>query len=146
MSKETATLDQTKGKTLDEISAIVTDITQTLKERKNKLAPQIKELRAVRQRYQELEGAFLNQKGKYEHTAVGLETERARLQKECDQLQVRVHGGCRSSDAVMLRVPSPDSRGDVIYSPSPLLCLNSMRGGGAWCRRSACARRAGTTT
>lgn len=87
MSKETATLDQTKGKTLEEISNIVTDITQTLKERKNKLAPQIKELRAVRQRYQELEGAFLSQKGKYEHTAVGLETERARLQKECDQLQ-----------------------------------------------------------
>lgn len=87
MSKETATLDQTKGKTLEEISNIVTDITQTLKERKNKLAPQIKELRAVRQRYQELEGAFLSQKGKYEHTAVGLETERSRLQKECDALQ-----------------------------------------------------------
>jgi len=87
MSKETATLDQTKGKTLDEISSIVTDITQTLKMRKNKLAPQIKELRAVRQKYQALEGVYLTAKSKHEHTAIGLETERVRLEKECNQLQ-----------------------------------------------------------
>ena len=35
-------VDRAKGKTLDEISAIVQKINQQLKEKKNKLAPQIK--------------------------------------------------------------------------------------------------------
>ncbi len=47
-----ADVDDYKGKTLNEISRIVTDINQALKEKKNKLAPQIKELRTVRLQYQ----------------------------------------------------------------------------------------------
>jgi hypothetical protein len=79
--------NQAKGKTLDEISKIVTDINQTLKERKNKLAPQIKELRAVRQRYQEVEQDHLEKKALYENTAAGLETERIKLEQECAAFQ-----------------------------------------------------------
>lgn len=55
VSAATAGINQAKGRTLEEISKIVTDINSRLKERKNKLAPQIKELRAVRQTYQEVE-------------------------------------------------------------------------------------------
>jgi len=87
VSEQTATLNETKGKTLEEISKIVTDINQALKERKNKLAPQIKELRAVRQRYQELEQEYLEKKAVYENTAVGLETERIKLEQECSAHQ-----------------------------------------------------------
>ena len=47
-----ADVDDYKGKTLNEISRIVTDINQALKEKKNKLAPQIKDLRTVRLQYQ----------------------------------------------------------------------------------------------
>ena len=55
VTSEAAMLNQTKGKTLEEISKIVTDITAVLNERKTKLAPAIKELRAVRQEYQDIE-------------------------------------------------------------------------------------------
>ena len=101
LSKETAQLDQTKGKTLEEISNIVTDINVALNARKNKLAPQIKELRAVRQRYQELEATYVDQKNKYDNTKAGLESHQMRLLQECNKLQVRTTtvvataAGCR---------------------------------------------------
>ena len=41
ISMLSSALNQTKGKTLEEISKIVTDINQKLKERKNKLAPKL---------------------------------------------------------------------------------------------------------
>lgn len=87
VSSLTAALNQTKGKTLEEISKIVTDINQALKERKNKLAPQIKELRSVRGTYQELETAYLEKKGIFENTAAGLESERVKLEQECGSYQ-----------------------------------------------------------
>lgn len=87
LSSLKADVDSLKGKTLNEISRIVTDINQALKERKNKLSPQIKELRAVRLQYQELESSYLMAKGTYESTAAGLEAERSKLEQECDALQ-----------------------------------------------------------
>merc|ERR1711865_784490 len=87
VSEKQGDINMAKGKTLDEISKIVTDINQTLKERKNKLAPQIKELRAVRQRYQEVEQDHLEKKALYENTAAGLETERIKLEQECAAFQ-----------------------------------------------------------
>mmetsp|Transcript_15452 Transcript_15452/g.36457 ORF Transcript_15452/g.36457 Transcript_15452/m.36457 type:complete len:703 (+) Transcript_15452:162-2270(+) len=86
-SEKKSELDETKGRTLEEISKIVTDITQSLKERKNKLAPQIKELRAVRQQYQELEARYLSGKSKFENTAAGLESSRIQLEQQCAQFQ-----------------------------------------------------------
>lgn len=87
VSETQGDVNEAKGKTLDEISKIVTDINQTLKERKNKLAPQIKELRAVRQRYQEVEQDHLEKKALYENTAAGLETERIKLEQDCAAFQ-----------------------------------------------------------
>ncbi|TYZ60263.1 hypothetical protein PybrP1_008494 [[Pythium] brassicae (nom. inval.)] len=87
VSERNAQVNKLKGETLEEISRIVTDINQTLKERKNQLAPQIKELRAVRQRYQELEQTYLERKAQYDNTAVGLETERIKLEQECGAFQ-----------------------------------------------------------
>jgi intraflagellar transport protein 81 len=87
VSEAQASVNEVKGKTLDEISKIVTDINQTLKERKNKLAPQIKELRAVRQRYQEVEQEHLEKKALFENTAAGLETERIKLEQESQAFQ-----------------------------------------------------------
>lgn len=87
ISEMNAQVNKMKGETLEEISRIVTDINQTLKERKNQLAPQIKELRAVRQRYQEMEQTYLEKKAQYDNTAVGLETERIKLEQECNAFQ-----------------------------------------------------------
>ena len=62
ISQKKTVTDRQKGQTLEEISKIVTDINIALKDRKNKLAPQIKELRSVRQQFQELEQFYLKHK------------------------------------------------------------------------------------
>ncbi|OWZ14741.1 Intraflagellar Transport Protein 81 [Phytophthora megakarya] len=87
ISVQNARVNALKGETLEEISRVVTDINQALKERKNQLAPQIKELRTVRQRYQEMEHVYLERKAQYDHTAVGLEAERLKLEQECAAFQ-----------------------------------------------------------
>jgi len=87
ISQKKTVTDRQKGQTLEEISKIVTDINIALKDRKNKLAPQIKELRSVRQQFQELEQFYLKHKKTYENTAAGLESERLKLEQECEKLQ-----------------------------------------------------------
>lgn len=49
--------DELKGKTLEEFSAIVQKIEETLREKKSVLQPQIKELKDLRKNY---EVSFLN--------------------------------------------------------------------------------------
>ncbi len=48
---------------------------------------QIKELRSVRQQFQELEHTYLQHKSAYDNVAVGLESERLKLEAECDSRQ-----------------------------------------------------------
>merc|ERR1712060_275513 len=66
-SVEKSQVDKAKGKTLDEISAIVQKINAQLKEKKNKLAPQIKALRSVRQNFQQVEVKYLEKKSAWDH-------------------------------------------------------------------------------
>ena len=87
VSQMKASTDQMKGKTLEEISAIVQNINGMLKERKNRLAPQIKELRNVRQKYQELDRVYSEKKKQYENTAAGLESDRLKLENSADLSQ-----------------------------------------------------------
>jgi intraflagellar transport protein 81 len=87
VSEKMSQVNEMKGKTLAEISMVVTNINQTLKERKNKLAPQIKELRTVRQRFQEFEQEYFEKKALFENKSVGLETERLKLEQECAAFQ-----------------------------------------------------------
>lgn len=63
-------IDEAKGQTLEEISKFVTEINQVIKERKSKLAPQIKDLRAVRQKFQVGWGVRLC--AKHTHFAFGV--------------------------------------------------------------------------
>jgi len=79
-------VDATKGKTLEEISRIVTDISQSLAVRKEKLAPQIEDLRAVRMEYSELEARYVGSKRRFDSTRAGLAAQRAELERLCDQL------------------------------------------------------------
>jgi intraflagellar transport protein 81 len=48
---------------------------------------QIKELRSVRQQFQELEHQYLSAKAAYDNVAVGLESERLKLEAECESRQ-----------------------------------------------------------
>nr|CCA19459.1 Intraflagellar Transport Protein 81 putative [Albugo laibachii Nc14] len=87
ISKKNAQLNEEKGETLEEISQIVKQINQTLQARKNELAPQIKQLREVRQRFQEIEQVYVEKKTQYENVALGMETERIKLEQECNAFQ-----------------------------------------------------------
>jgi intraflagellar transport protein 81 len=79
-------MDEEKGKTLEEISKVVTEISLMIKvrlppvqmmtlsqEQKAKLAPQIKELRAIRSQFQELETQYNEKKALYENAMMGIQ-------------------------------------------------------------------------
>lgn len=78
------TIDTNKGQTLDEISAVVANIVQTLKARKNKLAPQIKELRAIRSKYEEVEAEYTKKKKAYDNMVLSYESERLKLEQDVE--------------------------------------------------------------
>jgi len=84
VSQQKAEVDEVKGKTLENISQVVEEINTQIKTRKNRLAPQIKELRALRSKFQELETEYLDKKGIYDNTKAGLESNFAKLQLEAD--------------------------------------------------------------
>lgn len=78
-------VDQTKGEHLDEISRVVANINTTLRSRKNKLAPQIKELRSIRHKYEEVEKEYTKNKKIYDNCALGLESERIAMEQAVEQ-------------------------------------------------------------
>jgi len=84
VSQQKAEVDEVKGKTLENISQVVEEINSQIKSRKNRLAPQIKELRALRSKFQDLETDYLEKKGVYDNTKAGLESNFAKLQLEAD--------------------------------------------------------------
>ena len=58
-------LDEQKGKTLEEMSQLVVQLTNSIAEKKSSLAPIIKELRPLRQECQELTGLLVSLLSKY---------------------------------------------------------------------------------
>lgn len=75
-------LDNKKDHTLAEITKIVQDIESQLKDKKAKLAPQIKQLRQYRQKYQEVETIYNEKKKAYDNTVMNLDNEKKRLEDE----------------------------------------------------------------
>ena len=51
VSEKKGEIDEQKGKTLEQISAIVQNIESNIKAKKNKLAPQMKELKDTREKF-----------------------------------------------------------------------------------------------
>lgn len=78
-------LDQAKDKNLEELTKLVEDIENQLKDKKAKLAPQIKQLRAYRQKYQELEQTYNEKKKAYDNTVMNLETEKHKLVSDIEK-------------------------------------------------------------
>merc|ERR1712032_896945 len=89
-SVEKSQVDKAKGKTLDEISAIVQKINAQLKEKKNKLAPQIKALRSVRQNSQQVEVKYLEKKSAYDQAKSSMEGELSKVAGDVRQLDNQV--------------------------------------------------------
>lgn len=87
MTEKTAEVDQMKGATLEEISAMVENITREFKNKQSQLQPLISDLKSVRQEYLEVESQYQEKKMTYDKAAVGLEMEKQTLEKECNQFQ-----------------------------------------------------------
>jgi intraflagellar transport protein 81 len=85
-----ARIDESKGATLNEISRIVQDINNAIKEKKAKLAPAIQALRQMRTEFSEAEDVWMQEKARYESVASGLEAEKLSLEREADAAQTEV--------------------------------------------------------
>lgn len=92
VSKAKGTIDEEKGNALEEISEFVAKINTAIKERKGKLAPQIKELREMRQKFQELEAKHEEKKKSYEAAQAGYRSKREKLEGEVRSLKLQVGG------------------------------------------------------
>jgi intraflagellar transport protein 81 len=109
-SVEKSQVDKAKGKTLDEISAIVQKINSQLKEKKNKLAPQIKALRAVRQTFQQVEAKWLEKKASYEQAKGEVDQTLSRVAGEVQALQTEVLESEMQYHDLNLKICAADSK------------------------------------
>lgn len=80
-------LDQQKGRTLDDMSAMVKKLNAMIVEKKSAVAPVLKELRSLRQTCQELIVEHEEKKKQYESCAAGLESNRSKLEQDVKVLQ-----------------------------------------------------------
>lgn len=90
VSVEKSNVDKAKGKTLDEISQIVQKINSQLKDKKNKLAPQIKALRSVRQNFTQVESKYLEKKAAYDQAKSQMDGDLSKVAGEVQQLETEV--------------------------------------------------------
>lgn len=87
MAEKTAEVDQMKGATLEQISSMVEHIGREFKSKQQTLQPLMVELKGLRQQHNDVEAEYLERKSTYDKVAVGLEMEKASLERECDSFQ-----------------------------------------------------------
>merc|ERR1712032_593869 len=109
-SVEKSRVDKAKGKTLDEISAIVQKINAQLKEKKNKLAPQIKALRSVRQSFQQVEVKYLEKKSAYDQAKSSIDSELGKVAGEVRQLEGEVLEAEQSYHDLNMQLATAESK------------------------------------
>lgn len=80
-------IDEMKGQTLQEISEMVTKITEKLKVERERLQPMIQKLKSTREEYQEVEDIHQTTKKRYDKMSTRLAVDRQQLERECDLLQ-----------------------------------------------------------
>ena len=83
-------IDEMKSAQLEKISTLVRDINKTIKERKAKLAPQIKELRVLRAKYKEVEDTYTVKKKENQANLSNFEARIGKLASEERQLRTSV--------------------------------------------------------
>eukprot|EP01062_Namystynia_karyoxenos_P058395 TRINITY_DN49946_c0_g1_i1.p1 TRINITY_DN49946_c0_g1~~TRINITY_DN49946_c0_g1_i1.p1 ORF type:complete len:715 (+),score=334.28 TRINITY_DN49946_c0_g1_i1:99-2243(+) len=93
-------LDGQKSQTLEELSSVVQEFVANIRERRNKLAPQILELRNTRQKAQVVEADFLQRKETYENEQARLQSETGKLEDEVGALQ----NDCRLNESLYHRL------------------------------------------
>jgi intraflagellar transport protein 81 len=86
VAKDRQEIDKMKEGSLQELTKVVQNIEAQLKEKKSKLAPQIKQLRSYRKKYEEKEGDYLKYKKSYENTLMSFEADKKNLQEDTNKL------------------------------------------------------------
>mmetsp|Transcript_44907 Transcript_44907/g.103779 ORF Transcript_44907/g.103779 Transcript_44907/m.103779 type:complete len:673 (-) Transcript_44907:371-2389(-) len=109
-SVEKLHVDKAKGQTLDEISAIVSKINSQLKEKKNKLAPQIKALRSVRQNFQQVEVKYMEKKSAYDQAKSSMDGELNKVAGEVRQLENEVLDAEQSYHELNMQLCAAESK------------------------------------
>lgn len=87
--------DDVKHRTLDDMSDNVNRLTALINDKKGQLAPQIKELRPLRQKHQELTQEWTEKKAEYSGIFAGLESKHAQL----EQTVVALREHCTSNES-----------------------------------------------
>eukprot|EP00762_Andalucia_godoyi_P004057 ANDGO_06339.mRNA.1 Intraflagellar transport protein 81 len=82
VSAQKATLDESKGQTLEEISRVVEEINAQIRNKKQQLQPQIKELQALRDEHRELQTKHSDKKRDFEAAIAGAETEKLMAEQD----------------------------------------------------------------
>lgn len=82
VSERKSEMDESKGKTLEEISILIQNVMQKINDKKTLLSPIIQELRRLRQESQDMESEFQEKKRIYDATLVGVNSEVSRLEQE----------------------------------------------------------------
>lgn len=75
-------INASKGETLEELSAIIDRIRSMVAAKKEKLAPQIKDLRGIRADYEAIESVYRSKKHQYENLLLGFESEQIKLEQD----------------------------------------------------------------
>lgn len=83
VTEETTDFDSVKGKTLDEMSILIQQLSRRIEEKKTELAPLISELRPLREQFQELSEEYEHKKKMYDSTASALENNVHKLLEVC---------------------------------------------------------------
>eukprot|EP01028_Stygiella_incarcerata_P010478 TRINITY_DN5441_c1_g1_i1.p1 TRINITY_DN5441_c1_g1~~TRINITY_DN5441_c1_g1_i1.p1 ORF type:complete len:865 (-),score=327.79 TRINITY_DN5441_c1_g1_i1:195-2462(-) len=82
VSAEKGAVDMEKGKTLEEISKLVTEINETVQQKKNELAPEIVKLRALRDEHKRVEAKHEEMRDTFQSVMTGLESELAMAEQD----------------------------------------------------------------
>ncbi|CAI2387734.1 unnamed protein product [Moneuplotes crassus] len=86
VAKDRQEIDKLKEGSLQELTKVVQNIEEQLKSKKSKLAPQIKQLRTYRKKYEEREGDYLKHKKAYENTLMSFEADKKNLEEDTNKL------------------------------------------------------------
>lgn len=82
MSELKERLDNAKSKSLEELNQLIQQIESEVKDKKNRLAPEIKKLRTLRTRYSEIEKVHNEKKKVFDQVSSTIDMERERIDKD----------------------------------------------------------------
>ena len=109
--------DEAKALTLEEMSKIVTEINDTIKEKKVELQPRIKDLRALRAEYQEVEGSYTAAKKAYDQVALVHQAEREKLEQQIAEARKKTAEEESNYFALQMMTKVVDERIKVVLGP-----------------------------